>query len=678
MAELRPFPFGSLVRRMFHELDARQSIFDLPARKFYGGDPRRDLSVKFQGHRASTALGPAAGPQTQMAQNIVLSWLAGCRLMELKTVQIMDELELPRPCIDVETVGYNVEWSQELKLEESLHEYVGASMLIEMLIASGRIPMAPGYNDWVFDMSVGYDLKGIRSERVMSFINGMRDARPMIDQLRAEIPAEFAQYRDLDYRTELADSLTLSTFHGCPPDEIEQICDYLLRSLGLNTIVKLNPMLLGRKECRGLLNDVLGYTDIHVPETAFEQDATWEQATGFVQRLGDTAKARGLGFGVKFTNTLIVENHRAFFPAAEKEMYLSGAPLHVLAMNLVRRFRETFGDRYPISFSAGIDKANFADAVGIGLVPVTVCTDLLRPGGYGRAPTYLSNLSKRMNAVGAEDIDTFIIRAYDQGEAALDQVDGVSAEQRQRCVAALADGGDLRAAAGDDFDAWVSAARVANTSVHVEAVTADPRYTEPKNNRPPKGIDSKLELFDCITCDKCIPVCPNDANFRLHIEPVEMVARKLRWVDGAWSESSTEFVRLEKKHQIATFADFCNECGNCDVFCPEEGGPYEFKPLFFGTHADWQLFASYDGFFAERGEPHNRIFGRISGQEYALIVDGESNVYSGPDFEVRLEPKGKVVALTVSEGTEVDLTYATILNLLLQGVLADINYVSLR
>ncbi|GIS37010.1 MAG: hypothetical protein Ct9H90mP9_0400 [Pseudomonadota bacterium] len=26
--------------------------------------------------------------------------------------------------IDMETIGYNVEWSQELKLEQSLHEYV--------------------------------------------------------------------------------------------------------------------------------------------------------------------------------------------------------------------------------------------------------------------------------------------------------------------------------------------------------------------------------------------------------------------------------------------------------------------------------------------------------------------------------------------------------------------------
>ena len=72
-------------------------------------------------------------------------------------------------------------------------------------------------------------------------------------------------------------------------------------------------------------------------------------------------------------------------------MYLSGPPLHVLAMLLVRRFREIFGDRFPVSFSGGIDADNFADAVALGLQPVSVCSDLLKNGaysGYGRGARY--------------------------------------------------------------------------------------------------------------------------------------------------------------------------------------------------------------------------------------------------------------------------------------------------
>src|SRR5580692_1362940 len=144
MAELVPIPFGRLVSRMFRELDRDRAIFDLGAEKFFRGDASRDLSVSFHGRRAATPLGPAAGPHSQLAQNIVLSFLGGARVIELKTVQIMDELQIPRPCIDLATVGYNVEWSQELKLEQSLEEYVKASMLIEILAASGALGLAPG------------------------------------------------------------------------------------------------------------------------------------------------------------------------------------------------------------------------------------------------------------------------------------------------------------------------------------------------------------------------------------------------------------------------------------------------------------------------------------------------------------------------------------------------------
>ena len=69
MARLRPYPFAALVRRMFRELDRRQAIFDLPTRAFFLGDPRHDLSARVHGRAASTPFGPAAGPQSQLAQN---------------------------------------------------------------------------------------------------------------------------------------------------------------------------------------------------------------------------------------------------------------------------------------------------------------------------------------------------------------------------------------------------------------------------------------------------------------------------------------------------------------------------------------------------------------------------------------------------------------------------------
>src|SRR5664279_4426165 len=184
MAELVPIPLPLLLRRAFLEYSREGKIFDLPGDKFFRGIPGLDLSVAFHGHCAATPLGPAAGPHGQLAQNIALSWLGGSRIIELKTIQILDELKIPRPCIDVANVGFNVEWSQELTLDQSLGEYVGAAMFLEILKAS-KLLGEDIPDETVFDMSAGYNLEGIRSPRVRAWIESMKDAGAVIDRLRA-------------------------------------------------------------------------------------------------------------------------------------------------------------------------------------------------------------------------------------------------------------------------------------------------------------------------------------------------------------------------------------------------------------------------------------------------------------------------------------------------------------
>ena len=653
MAELIPHPFASLIKRMFYELESEQSIFDFPAKKFFCGLSGKDYSVKFHTERSSSPLGPASGPQTQMAQNILLSWLGGCRIMELKTVQILDELEIPRPCIDMQTVGYNVEWSQELRIEQSLHEYVKGSMLIEILQACGKLELAENFHDVLFDMSVGYDLAGIKSDKVRQFIEGMQDASAIVEHYRQQIPEQYREFRNLDFQTKLSDTLTLSTFHGCPPEEIEKIIDYLFREHSLNCIIKLNPTLLGKEKVRHLFNEILGYAEINVPDEAFENDASWEQAQGFVERLGETAKTLGLGFGVKFNNTLIVENHRDFFPQSEKVMYLSGTPLHVLGIHLVQQFREKFGDQFPISFSAGIDKTNFADAVALGLTPITVCSDLLKVGGYSRSSTYYKELNSRMDNLGVSDIDSYLLKAYGNAEQALRNIgfgsgntSGKEAAAVDALLKTLENGGELRKVAGAEeaplaneiFEKWLSEVKLLNTKTYVDEVTTQARYTLEKNSNPPRKVGTTLELFDCLTCDKCIPVCPNDANFVLKIPQGETEILEFENNKSGWSVNARSSLKLAKKYQIANFADFCNECGNCDIFCPEDGGPYLLKPRFFGSRETFQEFSYRDGFYIERVETDDQastVFSRFDGKEYRLETKGSLIRYSGPDFEVQ-------------------------------------------
>ena len=680
MAELIPYPFAALIERMFSELESADSIFDLPSKSFFLGREGRDYSVPFHDKRAPTPLGPASGPQTQMAQNLVLSWLCGCRILELKTVQILDELEIPRPCIDMETIGYNVEWSQELKLEQSLHEYVKGAMLIEILKASGKLKMAPGFGEVIYDMSVGYDLKGIQTERVQDYIRGMKDASAVVEHYRKQIPDRFSQFRDLDFPTNLSNSLTLSTFHGCPPDEIERIIDFLLNEHSLNCIIKLNPTLLGEERVRELLQGVMGYEAVNVPSKAFQTDTSWDQAQGFVQRLGVTADQLGLGFGVKFSNTLIVENHRSFFPESEKEMYLSGPPLHVLATNLVDRFRDRFGDHYPISFSAGIDRKNFADAVAIGLTPITSCSDLLKAGGYSRATTYFRELDSRMDRLGVNTIPDYIIKAYGNAEQALSEC-GKNAEDSKidECRKALEEGTSLLEAAGENlYGRWLSQCKLLNTQTYAENATLDQRYALVKNSKPPTKVGSMLELFDCLTCDKCIPVCPNDANFMLSIPPEQVPVKTLTFEDGSWSVEESGKLVLEKKHQIANFADFCNECGNCDIFCPEDGGPYVLKPRFFGSRESFREFSNHDGFFIERNNGGDTVLARFSQDEYeSTLMNGEVQ-FSGPGFNIRFSADDPEKTVSGEAETSVDLTRYEIMEKIRWGILESghVNYAS--
>ena len=676
MVELTPVPFGLLATRLFRELTQKKAAFDLPVARFFQG-ATIDLSAVVHGRRASTPFGPAAGPHTQLAQNIVLSWLAGGRVIELKTVQIKDRLTIPRPCIDMQTIGFNIEWSQELTLEQSLEEYVKASMLIDMLKASG---WAPAFHSTVFDMSVGYDLAGICSSRVRTFMAGLMDATAMVAGLRDQIPDQLAHLRDLQFATRISDSITLSTFHGCPPEEIEAIAAFLLQEVGLHVVVKLNPTLLGRELVTEILHERLGYRELNVPAAAFDKDATWEQVAGFVDRLGVLARSLDRSFGVKFSNTLVVDNHKSFFPASEKVMYLSGPPLHVLAMLLVRRFRQKFDDRFPVSFSAGIDAGNFADAVALGLKPVSACSDLLQSGaysGYARGARYLVNLGKRMNAVGAADIDLFAIKAYGQAQAALEGL-ALPAEQARVCQAALVQGGDLRAAAGEAFAAWVSAARLLNTESYVEWVLADPRYAAARNATPPKKMGTRLMLFDCLTCDKCIPVCPNDANFVLAIPKGRLAMERLVPNGARWRSETTGVIALDKPWQIGVFADACNECGNCDVFCPEDGAPYLSKPLFFGSVAAWANSPKRDGFAFEILGEDVRLHGRLNGRAVSIERNGGRLRYRGEGFDLHLDPADPAgTAEGVSDGP-VDLTPLRVMELLRIAVTAPdaVNFIS--
>ena len=117
--KFQPVNMQTLCAWVFGEWKHRRAIFGIPEELFFKPQPADPFRTEVYDQALDTPFGVAAGPHSQMAQNIIVAWLCGARFMELKTIQTLDELNVSKPCIDMQDVGYNVEWSQELKVQES-------------------------------------------------------------------------------------------------------------------------------------------------------------------------------------------------------------------------------------------------------------------------------------------------------------------------------------------------------------------------------------------------------------------------------------------------------------------------------------------------------------------------------------------------------------------------------
>ena len=484
MSELfQPIPSEQLIAWIFSELDSRDSVFGIPRQHFFV--PREDdrFRTTVFGHRLETPFGPAAGPHSQMAQNIVAAWLCGARYIELKTVQTLDVLDVPKPCIDMEDEGYNVEWSQELKVYQSFDEYLRAWVLIHALHHKLGFPGdSPGI---VFNLSVGYNLEGIHQPNMQWFLDQMQDCSEYKPALVEQVAKLHPAVRDLDIPNCLSDNVTLSTMHGCPPEEIESISTYLLRERQLHTLVKCNPTLLGPERVRRLLHEDLGYRDVTVPDAAFEHDLKFADAVPMLRGLQEVAKECGREFGVKLSNTLEVENSGRTFDAAEKTMYLSGRPLHAITVNLAHDLADEFDGNLPMSFSAGANCFNAPALLGAGMQTITTCSDLLKTGGYLRLLQYLERVDDAFDNVGAASIEEFIFKSAESDVAHAD----------------------------------VQAAAQLNLNHYAKQVSSNPQYIKDTFDTSRTKTSRELGLFDCIQAP-CVDECPVNQNVPQYMKAV--------------------------------------------------------------------------------------------------------------------------------------------------------------
>ena len=382
MSELMtPIPFRELMTWITTEYRRDGAVFGV--HKPYKAGVKK---LPIFGETIETPFGPAAGPNTQLAQNIIAGYFAGARFFELKTVQKMDGADLAacinRPCILAEDECYNCEWSTELYVQQAFEEYVKAWCALKIM---AKVYGLGDPNGFVFNMSVGYDLAGIQGEKIDTFLNGMVDAsktpifQECIAVLKEFFPGESAYIDTIT--PHVSWSVTVSTLHGCPPDEIERIASYLLEKKHLHTFVKCNPTILGYETARSIL-DSMGYDYIAFDDHHFKEDLQYADAVPMFHRLQALADKEGLEFGLKLSNTFPVDVKAGELPS--EEMYMAGKSLFPLTTTMAAMMAKEFGGKLRLSYAGGADAFNIDKLFACGIWPITMATTELKPGGYQR------------------------------------------------------------------------------------------------------------------------------------------------------------------------------------------------------------------------------------------------------------------------------------------------------
>ena len=561
---MKSIPFGQLTEWILNEYKKTGQVFGI--QKAYVADQSKTIEIF--GRKLENPVGPAAGPHTQLAQNLVAAYVAGARFFELKTVQKMDGPELsaciPKPCIVAEDEAYNCEWSTELYVPQAMAEYIKGWILIHVIAKEFGLGSPDGFQ---FNMSCGYNLEGIKDKKIDDFIEGLKDAGDTAifkecKQWLLEHISLFEHVTKEDIEAvpaEICNSITLSTMHGCPPQEIENIVTYLLKEKHINTYVKCNPTLLGYEFVRKAMDD-LGYDYIAFTDFHFKDDLQYEDAVPMLKRLLETASQEGLSFGVKLTNTFPVDIKRQELPG--EEMYMSGKALFPLSISVASRLAESFDGKLPMSFSGGADQKNIDQIVGCGIWPVTVATVLLKPGGY----KWLTRI--------AEKADTCEI--------------GKCGEVQVETLKKLA-----------------------------EDSLTDAHYQKTVKKAAAKQTEEKSPLLDCLkkkdapkvkeftrhkrVCGNCADVCPNRANVLIEVPEMELL-------------------------QILHIDYMCNECGNCRSFCQYAGAPYKDKFTLFATEEDMED-STNNGFTVLDAET-KEVLVRIGDRQEKVKADQPSEILS--------------------------------------------------
>jgi putative selenate reductase len=156
---------------------------------------------------------------------------------------------------------------------------------------------------------------------------------------------------------------------------------------------------------------------------------------------------------------------------------------------------------------------------------------------------------------------------------------------------------DMESLAADE-NSYFALINEKKSQILVSKTVSDKKFAE---------TEAKRCLECSYLCNKCVEVCPNRANVAIDVRNTGV---------------------FDNPFQILHLDAYCNECGNCDTFCPWTGGPYKKKFTLFSRMDDFEN-STNEGFYSDNGEIIIRFGGTIyncSMDEDGILVGDQEGI----------------------------------------------------
>jgi len=183
------------------------------------------------------------------------------------------------------------------------------------------------------------------------------------------------------------------------------------------------------------------------------------------------------------------------------------------------------------------------------------------------------------------------------------------------------------------------------------------------------------EASRCLLCDEvcdiCTTVCPNLAFHSYEVQPVTYKLQNVSVSGLDVDITDGETFKITQKHQILHIADWCNQCGNCDTFCPSAGAPYLNKPHLYLNKEAWEK--DKDGCFLEMENDKSTLLCFRDKKQYSLTKHNDFALFKSDNYILKLENDTlKIIDIEILDTTNFksDLTIAAEMSFILKGAVS--------